>query len=87
MFENERVARGELVITLGVMRREYERRLASFWFWENKESKDEMGGIILGALWSLCVYQQGYYYQDPDTGGKDTYHWCLALHDCTKYLA
>jgi hypothetical protein len=43
--------------------------------------------MILGALHSLVKYQQEFWVEDPDIRRKDTYHWCLALHDCTKYLA
>jgi hypothetical protein len=87
MLPSEHLARAELVITLKVMCREYNRRLVNFWIWEGEESKEAKSGTILGALKSLLVYEQGYYYQDPDTAASDTYHWCLALHDCTKYLA
>ena len=91
LLEHEARARGELVITLHAMWREYNRLVASFWDheWlpEAMQSKEQMSGVILGALRSLLVYQQGWYRQDPDIRGKDTYLWCLALHDCTKYLA
>ena len=91
LFSIELEARGELVITLRAMWREYNRLVASFWDreWlpESWQSKDEMSGVILGALRSLLLYQQGWYIEDPDIRGKDTYLWCLALHDCTKYLA
>ena len=91
LLEHEARARGELVITMRAMWREYNRLVASFWDWErlpeSMQSKEQMSGVILGALRSLWVYQQGWYIQDPDIRGKDTYLWCLALHDCTKYLA
>jgi hypothetical protein len=88
MLQREHEARGELVITYNVMRKEYWRlQAASVLFGESKEEKQEWSGAILGALRSLFLYEQGYWYEDPDLKGKDTYHWCLALHDCTKYLA
>ena len=91
LFEHEARARGYLVIKLNAMWREYNRLVASWrdkeWVPESMQSKEQMSGVILGALHSLLVYQQGWYYEDPDIRGKDTYLWCLALHDCTKYLA
>ena len=79
MLDSEHDKRVDLVITLKVMYNEFWRR--------SGQKKEQMCGSIHGALWSLLVYNQGYYYQDPDLREKDTYHWCLALHDCTKYLA
>ena len=84
LFSNELEARRALVITLWAMKKEYERRVASFL---DSWREHVWDGKILKALWSLTLYQQGWYIDDPDIRGKDTYLWCLALHDCTKYLA
>lgn len=84
LTEYEALKRSKLVMTLGVMKSEYESLVASF-----RDSRREhlSDGRILKALWSLSLYQQGWWRQDADIRGKDTYLWCLALHDCTKYLA
>jgi hypothetical protein len=84
--------RGELVLTLDAIKKEYERKVRSFWDkdWVQKyvwESKYEVIGEILGALRSLSAYQTEWWVEDPDIRIKDTYQWCLALHACTKYLA
>jgi hypothetical protein len=83
--------RQELVLALRAMKKEYEGRVRSFW--DRDWVQDMLGtehvwtGMILGALHSLVKYQQEFWVEDPDIRRKDTYHWCLALHDCTKYLA
>ena len=91
LTDREAEVRGELGMTLGTMKKEYGTLVASFWDKEVvqgfRESAPVMEGKILGALQALSVYQQGWWRQDTDIRGKDTYHWCLALHDCTKYLA
>jgi len=84
--------RQELVHTLRAMKQEYEGLVFSFWDgdWAQKKlwrSEDLLPGNILGALGSLSDYQTEWWREDPDIRKKDTYHWCLALHDCTKYLA